>query len=99
MQYSEANKAISRMKSRSLQVIFSAIDDIKKIKILSYKDATHASLDEGASQGAHLVAMKTKDGLNLICWQSKKLGQITRSPLALEASAVSDAAYLIRLQI
>ena len=98
----EANKAVSKMKSRNLQLRFGAIEDVKKIEILSYTDATHASLDQGASQGAHLIVLRAKDGLNPICWQSKKLDRITRSPLASEASAVSDgadAAYLIRSQL
>ena len=45
-------------KSRTLQLTFGSIDDTKKIEILSYSDATRASLDHGASQGTHLIAIK-----------------------------------------
>ena len=49
-----------------------------------------------------MIAIKVKNGLNPICWQSKKLVVPTRSPLASEASAASDdadAADFIRSQI
>ena len=65
---------------------------------MCYTDATHASLEDGSSQGAYIVLIKGTKGLIPISWQSKKLNRITKSPLASEASGVcegADAAYLI----
>ena len=58
MKMVEANKAITKVKSRTLQLTFGAIDDAKKMEVFSYSNATHASLDHGASQGAHIIHIK-----------------------------------------
>ena len=77
----QAKKAIPMMKSIRLKLLFKALVDPTKIKIL-YKINI-------------LVAIKTKDGLNPLCWQSKKVDRITCSSFAQEASAVCDSADLL----
>lgn len=94
----EANKAVMKLKRRDLSVKFCGLANTKQIELECYADATHASLEDGSSQGAYIVAAKGKMGLIPLSWQSKKLHRITKSPLASEASAVcegADAAYLI----
>ena len=81
-----------------MSVKFCGIADTKNIELVCYADATHASLEDGSSQGAYIVAAKGKLGLIPLSWQSKKLHRITKSPLASEASAIcegADAAFLV----
>jgi transposase InsO family protein len=94
----EANKAVMKMKKKDLSLKFCGLANTKDIEIVCYADATHASLEDGSSQGAYIVAAKGKLGLIPLSWQSKKLHRITKSPLASEASAIcegADATYLI----
>ena len=77
---------------------FCGLANKEDIEIVCYADATHASLEDGSSQGAYIVAAKGKLGLIPLSWQSKKLQKITKSPLASEASAIcesADATYLV----
>ena len=73
--------------------------DPEKINIVSYSDATHASLPDGSSQGAYVLFLKgDNDHLVPISWQSKKLARVTQSPLASETLAIcdaSDAGFLV----
>ena len=95
----EANKAIKKMTSTNLSLRYPNLGDTKNIKVVCYSDATHASLPCGASQGAHIIFLYGENGKILpISWQSKKLRRVTKSPLASETLALSDAAdggYLI----
>jgi hypothetical protein len=94
----EANKAVMKLKRKDLSLKFCGMTNTKQIELECYADATHASLEDGSSQGAYIVAVKGKLGLIPLSWQSKKLHRITKSPLASEASAVcegADATYLI----
>ena len=69
----EANKAVSKLKSRNLSIKFCSLCDKNNIDVISYSDATHASLESGASQGAYNTTLKGKDGLIPISWQLEKL--------------------------
>ena len=94
----EANKAVAKLKRQNLSVKFCDIPKANDIEVICYTDATHASLDDGSSQGAYIIAIKGNMGLIPLSWQSRKLRRITKSPLASEASAEcegADAAYLI----
>ena len=94
----EANKAVSKIKSKNLGVKFGEIASLQEIDVICHADASHASLPDGSSQGGYLVAIQGKKGLIPISWQSKKLTRVTKSPIASEASAQcdgADAAYLI----
>ena len=89
----QANRALRKMKNNDLTLHFPSIDLNGHFDIVVYSDATYASLNDGASQGAHIVFVK--DGSNHVCpiaWQSKKLNRVTKSPLASECSAVNEGA-------
>ena len=70
-----------------------------KLKVISYSDATYASLADGSSQGAFIVLLKGKNNFVApISWQSKKLNRVTKSPLASETLALNegaDAGFLV----
>ena len=94
----EANKALSKMKSEGVRLYFPRLGDYTRWSVLLYTDATHASLEGGASQGAFIVFVKGAGKLAPISWSSKKLKRVTKSPLASEALALgegSDVAYLV----
>ena len=67
---------------------FPDLGSFSKIEIIVYSDATHASLPDGASQGAYVVFCKGKGKVAPILWQSKKLKRVTKSPLASETLAL-----------
>ena len=53
----------------------------------------YASLPDGSSQGALIVFLLGENGCAAhISWQSKKLNRVTKSSLASEALALSEAA-------
>ena len=61
-------------------------------KVVVYGDGSHGSLPTGASQGANMVFLSGNGRCAPIAWKSKKLDRVTKSPLASEVSAISDAA-------
>ena len=69
------------------------------LRVLCCSDATHASLPNGASQGAYIVFLLGKNNKVVpIAWQSKKICRVTKSPLASETlslSVVADAGFMI----
>ena len=88
-----ANKAVRKIKSNNdVQLRFPDLGSFSKIEIIVYSDATHASLPDGASQGAYVVFCKGKGKVAPILWQSKKLKRVTKSPLASETLALGEAA-------
>ena len=89
----EANKALSKLKSQNVSLLFPDLGDPRRLKILAYSDATYASLEDGSSQGGVLVFVQGEnEKVAPISWQSKKLERVTKSPLASEASALGEAA-------
>ena len=74
----EANKAVAKMKRKDLTLKYCGIEEAKDIELICYADATHASLEDGSSQGAYIVAAKGTKGLIPLSWQSKKLHRITK---------------------
>ena len=95
----DANKAVAKLKSKSVSLNFKDLGKPEKQKVKVYTDATHASLQDGSSQGGFLVFLEGQNG-NLVpmSWRSKKLHRVTKSPLASEALALgegADAGFLI----
>lgn len=88
----EVNKTIKKLKSNPLKIVFPNLGDPKEMKIIVYGDASHASLSNGASQGANIVFLSGNEKMAPVSWKSKKLSRITKSPLASEISAVADSA-------
>ena len=98
----EANKALSKMKSDRVRLLFPQLGDYTRWSVLLYSDATHASLEEGASQGAFIVFVKGAGKLAPISWSSKKLKRVTKSSLASEALALgegADVSYLVACKL
>ena len=63
-----------------------------------YQDASHGNLPNGASQGGFPVFLCGNGRVAPISWASKKLKRVTKSPLASEASILTDgadAAFLV----
>ena len=54
----EANKAVRKLKSKRVDLKFPNLGDPNKLKVISYSDATYASLADGSSQGAFIVLLK-----------------------------------------
>ena len=95
----EANRAVSKMKKKDVSLIFKKLGNPEDLAVEVYSDATHASLNDGSSQGAFVIFLKGRDGKTVpMSWRSKRIPRVTKSPLASEASALGDAAdagYLI----
>ena len=92
----EANKAVGKLKKDNLSIKFCKVESLDEIKVVTYSDATYASLGDGSSQGGYIAGIKGKLGVIPISWQSRKLRRVTQSPLASVAQCEgADAAYLI----
>ena len=89
----EANKAVKKLKSKSVSISFPNLGKPEDIEIQVYSDATHASLSDGASQGGFIIILMGGNGKSVpVSWQSKRLHRITKSPLASETLALAEAA-------
>ena len=95
----DANRAVSKLKKNNVSITFKKIGAPSDLEVEVYTDATQASLNDGGSQGGHIVFLKGRSGGTVpMGWQSKRLQRVTQSPLASETLALSDgadAAYLI----
>ena len=90
----EANRAVYKMKKNNVSITFKKLGNPEELEVEVYSDATHASLNDGASsQGAFVIFFKGKNGKTVpLSWRSKRIQRITKSPLASETSALADAA-------
>jgi len=88
----EANKAIKKLKTDKVKIVYPCLGNPKHMKVAVYGDGSHNSLPNGASQGGKIVFLTGNGRAAPIAWQSKKLDRVTKSPLATEISAVADAA-------
>lgn len=89
----EANKAVTKLNSKKVEIKFPNLGSPRDLKILAFPDATYGSLEDGSSQGAFMIFVAGKgDLVTPVCWQSKKLNRVTKSPLASETLALSEAA-------
>ena len=95
----DANKAVTKLKSSTVHMKFPSIGSIDDMKIKAYSDATYASLGDGSSQGGYVIFVEGSNRKIIpMCWQSKKLNRVTKSPLASETLALAeaaDAAFLV----
>ena len=95
----QANKALSKLKKDRVQLKFPSLGDYRKLSVLVFSDATYASMDDGSSQGGHIVFLRgVNNKVVPISWQSKRLYRVTKSPLASETLALcegADAGFLV----
>ena len=57
----EANKALRKLKSKRVDLKFPNLANLSKLNVISYFDATYASLANGSSQGSFIVLLKGKN--------------------------------------
>ena len=89
----DANKAVTKLKKRNVSICFKKIGKPTQMKVKVYSDATHASLQDGSSQGGFVVLLEGENNKYIpISWQSKRIQRVTKSPLASETLALGDAA-------
>ena len=88
----QANKFVRKIKADCYKLIFPSMDDINNLKIVTYSDAAHANLPDGASSTAGYITFLA-DGTHssVISWRSSKIKRIVRSSTAAESLALSDA--------
>lgn len=87
-----ANKCIQKLQMTSVKLFFPKLRDISQVKVLTFADASHASLPSGASQGGLIVFIECAGKVAPIMWQSKKLDRVVKSPFAAETLAQADVA-------
>ena len=51
----EANKAVKKLQSPTLRLVYLDLGNPEYLKVIVYGDATHANLPTRASQGAQIV--------------------------------------------
>ena len=94
-----ANKFIKILKSKDVVLSFSKIDNISKVALICFSDASFANLKCGGSQGEPLVFLEGNDRkYMLLAWQSRKLKRIVKSTLTAETLAleeVIEVAYMM----
>ena len=89
----KANKALQTLKSRTSFITFPQLRRPLDLNIVCYADTTSASLDEGSSwDGFIIFVCGMMNRMAPICWSSKKLDKVTKSPFASETLAHSKAA-------
>ena len=49
------NRSVKRLQGNHVQLVFPELGDIRKLKVITSAEASHANLPYGASQGAILV--------------------------------------------
>ena len=95
----EANKTVTKLKKKSVSIRFKDLGSPQDVSVEVYSDATHASLEDGASQGGFIIFLRGRNGRTVpVSWQSKRLHRVTKSPLASETLALgegADAGFLI----
>ena len=94
-----ANKFIKILKSKDVVLSFPKIDNISKVALICFSDASFANLKCGGSQGGPLVFLEGNDRkYMLLAWQSRKLKRIVKSTLTAETLAleeVIEVAYMM----
>ena len=69
----EANKALVKLKSKHVSIKFPHLGNPRQLSVVSYSDATYASLADGSSQGGVITLVQGENGkVAPICWSSKK---------------------------
>ena len=88
----EANKAVKKLQSSTLRLVYPDLRNPEYRKVIVYGDATHASLPSGASQGAQTGFLCGNNRAVPIKWKSKKLERATKSPMATETIFLAESA-------
>ena len=95
----EAIKSLKKLKSRISSITFLRLGKPSDLNIVCYADATYVSLEDESTRGGFIIFVSgTTSRMASICWSSKKLDWVTKSPSASETlvlSKATDAGVLI----
>ena len=87
-----ANKIIKYLQQTDVKLMYHQLGDDKHLKLIVYVDAAHGNLRDGGSQEGYLIFLVGEEmKCCLLNWQSKRIKRVTRSSLAAETLALSDA--------
>ena len=56
----EANKAVKKLQMTKSRLLFPDLGDPRRLEVVLYKDAAHANLPSGASQGGNIIFLMGK---------------------------------------
>ena len=87
----EANKAV-KLQSSTLRLVYPDLRNPEYLKVIVYREVTHAGLPSGASQGTQTVFLRGNRRAVPITWNSKKLEKVTKIPMASETMALAESA-------
>ena len=69
------------------------LGNLKHLKIVAYSDASFGNLTDRGSQGGYIIFLVgSNDKYMPIAWQSKRVGRVVKSTLAVETLAMVDMA-------
>ena len=86
------NKVVKKAKANHVILKYPKLDDLNKLTIECYSDASYGNLNDGGSQGGYVIFLSDGDKLSPIAWQSRRLRRIVKSTLAAETLALLDVA-------
>ena len=72
-----ANKAVKKLQSSTLRLVYSDLGNPEYLKVIVYRNANHASLPSGAPQGAQIVFLCGNRTAPIIC-KSMRLERVTK---------------------
>lgn len=95
----KANKIVKDVKSDHLELKFRPLD-LASIQLIVYSDASYGNLQDGSSQGGHMIFLSDNVGrCSPISWSSKRIKRVARSTLSAEVQAAVEAldtAYMVK---
>ena len=88
-----ANKVVRKAKSYTVRLRFRDLGDVKRAELISFSDASLGNMNNGASQGGHIIFLVGENGnYSPISWQFKKIWHVIKSTLATETLALQEGA-------
>ena len=92
-----ANKALRKMKSEEVELIFPNLGDVNKVEFLCFADTSLGNLTGNASQIVYITFLLGENKRYApIAWQSKKIPPVVNSTLAAETLALQEGCYALK---
>ena len=87
-----ANKALKKMQSSDVAIIFPKLSYKQELKLFAMSDSSFANLTDGVSSGAgHVIFIVGNNSkCALLAWKSNKIRRVVRSTMAAEALALEE---------
>ena len=94
-----ANDVINQARNSQTDILFPKLKSMKDAYIVVFTDASFMNLEDGGSQGGHIIFVT--DGVNCcpVTWQSRRIKRIVRSTLAAETLSLvegCETGYMVR---